>query len=99
MTLRDEIDITDRLRLMAIEREFYTKTGKPMHVNAAMTGWLTEAVTEIERLRAALSNEQLVAPECVCEARYGDVHTPNSPGRAWCQTHGFDCPNLALRGV
>jgi len=57
-------------------------------------GLLGPAIAAIER-----ANEQLVAPECVYEARYGAVHTANSPGRAWCQTHGFDCPNLALRGV
>ena len=60
MTLRGEIDITDRLRLMVIEREFYTKTGKPMHVNAKMTDWLTEAGTEIEQLRGRIGELEMI---------------------------------------
>lgn len=49
------MDITHRLREMVIERQAYSEAKKPMRVNDTMTGWLTEAAAEIERLRAAIS--------------------------------------------
>lgn len=62
MTQR-EMDVVARLRMMASERDAYTKSGRPMHVNETMTSWLTEAAAEIERLRAALGNEQIAVPD------------------------------------
>lgn len=64
-------DVVARLRMMASEREAYTKSGRPMHVNEAMTGWLTEAADEIERLRAA--GRKLLSE--MWEGEYGDGYT------------------------
>jgi hypothetical protein len=57
-------------------------------------------MTEIEELRREVADlrklvEAVINRPCVYEARTWDGRMFGGD-RAWCQTHGFDCPNLAV---
>lgn len=62
-----------------------------------LCGRIRELEAEVERLRAALEQRA----ECVYEARSyypsgaPTVHDVGVMG-AWCRTHGWDCPNIAV---